>query len=115
MKEEKRDEDRNEQEAGERDLRYGDAFGTGRDRSSEGEDAYLDPETGTDSGGTPSGDEPPEESVGSRDFRYGDAFGTQRDRSSSEEDGYLDPEFGSREFDRPGRSEPADSDEGDDP
>lgn len=97
------------EETAARDLRYGDAFGTQRDRSSTEEDSYLDPEAGPGEE-RPADDEPAGREVGKRDLRFGDAFGTQRDRSKSEEGGYLDSEFGSREFTPPGEDEPVNDD-----
>jgi hypothetical protein len=97
------------QEAGERDLRYGDATGTQRDRSSAEEDGYLDPD-GSGLEDPPADEEPAGQGPGKRNLRYGDPFGTQRDRSRSEEGGYLDSEFGSREFTPPGEDEPPNRD-----
>lgn len=121
MKDERNDErnderpESSEERATKRDLRFGDAFGTQRDRSTSEEGGYLDPEFGSrEHGGARQNEaagneedsasdasEPPERRAGERDLKYGNAFGTQRDRSSSEEGSYLEPEFGSREQVRP--------------
>lgn len=104
-----------EAEAGERDLRYGEAFGTQRDRSETEEDGYLDPEFGSDEKAShekaSDEGETPDEVEGERNLRYGNAFGTQRDRSKPEEGGYLDPEFGSREPAAPNDEESENPDE----